>query len=212
MRTRLLQTTIFLLMALISIQKVRAQIYGETAFLQGCYIEVAVAECGVYGSDDAVPASGPFGPYHDNVFVGLGFVADHEKDGWDESTGAGEPDFCGDYFTPGSPEEGWAIEYDGDEWYNHYVPCSAFSFDIDGAVVGYTDTGGYKSATWEGEIDDIDLGITQYTVFPDGALFFLTSVELCNNGATDMVDVYYMRNVDPDQDQPVCGTFMTTNY
>lgn len=199
-------------------QESNAQLVGDDVFLQGCFIELGISECGVYGSSE-IPPEGPFGEYHGINANGLGFIADHEKDGWDASTGAGEPDFCGDYFTPGSPEEGWAIEWDGDVWENHYVPCSDYGTtgmgggDIEGSITGYVDDAGIQMAVWEGELDEtgINLSITQTTSFPNGALFFLTSVELCNTGDTDLTEVYYTRNVDPDQDVDNCGDFFTTN-
>ncbi len=158
----------------------KSQISGGSVFLQGCYVELAISECGVYGTDDGVPSSGPFGDYHPNVPGWFGFVADHEKDGWD----MGSPDYCGDYFVPGSPVEGWQVQYESDVYTNSDVGC--YYNDIDGSVVSYVDTGGFKSAVWVGSIDDIELDITQQTIFPDGALFFLTSVTLCNTGATDL--------------------------
>ncbi len=202
----------FVIIILCFTSHIKSQISGGSVFLQGCYIELAISGCGVYGTDDPIPSSGPLGDYHPNSF-GLGFVADHEKDGWDVSTGAGEPDYCGDYFTPGSPEEGWAVQQGSDTWYNNYVPCDYGNFDIPGEITGYVDTGGYKSGIWEGDIDDISLHITQTTTFPDGALYFLTAIELCNEGAADLADVYYLRNVDPDQDVVECGSvYNTTNY
>lgn len=208
---KIFQKVLFVLL-LISQTSANSQIVGGDVFLQGCYIEVGVSKCGVYGTNSLPPATGPFGPYHDNVpsWASLGFVADHEKDGWDVGS-PGEPDYCGDYFVPGTPVEGWAVQHGGSRWINTDVGCT--SYNIPGGITGYTDSGGYKSATWEGTISSIDLDITQTTIFPDGALYFLTNIEMCNTGATDLTDVYYMRNVDPDQDQPQpgCGVFTTTN-
>lgn len=182
------------------------QIVGSNCFLQGCYIEVGISSCGVYGTPSLPPvAGGMFGPYHPNVGSYFGFVADHEKDGW----ATGSPNYCGDYFVPGSPVEGWQIQSGGTVYTNTDVGC--WSNNIPGSVVAYSDTGGFKSATWEGSIGAINLDVTQKTIFPDGALFFLTSVTLCNTGATDLYNLYYKRNVDPDQDQPWSGDFTTTN-
>ena len=208
---------VFMILNLIAF-KGNSQMVGGDVFLQGCFIELGISECGVYGSS-ATPPEGPLGDYHGINFNGLGFIADHEKDGWDVNTGVDEPVFCGDYFTPGSPEEGWAIEWDGDVWENHYLPCLGYgetgfgAADMDGSITSYVDAAGVQLAVWEGELDDtgINLSITQTTSFPNGALFFLTSVELCNTGDTDLTDVYYTRNVDPDQDVDNCGSYETEN-
>ncbi len=182
------------------------QIVGSNCFLQGCYIEIGLSSCGVYGTSTLPPAGGGlFGPYHPNVGSYFGFVADHQKDGW----AVGTPNYCGDYFVPGSPVEGWQIQSGVTVYTNTDVGC--WTNNIPGSITGYSDTGGYKSATWEGSIAAINLEVTQRTVFPDGALFFLTTVTLCNTGGTDLYNLYYKRNVDPDQDQPWSGDFTTIN-
>jgi gliding motility-associated-like protein len=203
---------------LITSSVANAQMGDDAIFLQGEFIEVAISDCGVYGTAEDPPV-GPYGDYHEIDWNGLGFVADHEQDGWDVSTGSGEPDFCGDYFAPGSPEEGWAIQIGSDIWENHYIGCYGYgswfggSPDIEGDVTEYVDGGTYKKGVWEGEIIDgsINISIKQTTTFPNDALYFVTEVEICNNGTADITDLYYMRNVDPDQDLDQCGTFNTEN-
>ena len=80
----------------------QAQIVGSEVFLQGDYVEVGMSQCGSYGTVNNAPSG-----YHPRGGGGgrLGFVADQGQDGWS----VGSPDYCGDYFLPGSPEEGWAI-------------------------------------------------------------------------------------------------------
>jgi hypothetical protein len=196
-----------------------AQISGSSVFLQGVYVEVAINECGVYGSDEE-PPTGPFGEYHDVNWNGLGYVADHEQDGWDVSTEPGQPVFCGDYFTPGSPEEGWAIQLGDSVFENHSLMCYGYTLtlvdtlpDMFGANVSYTDSAGIKSGVWEGTLtwDSILLTIRQTTYLPDSALYFISKVEIINESPVDLTDVYYMRNVDPDQDVDWCGEYSTTN-
>src|SRR5688572_5447938 len=85
---------------------VQSQMVGGQIFLQGLYSEVGISPCGVYG------ALNPPAGYNGNVFNALGFVADHEMDGWNNN-GPGQPVRCGDYFYPGSPYEAWGIEIGG---------------------------------------------------------------------------------------------------
>lgn len=82
----------------------KAQIVGANAFMKGDFVEVGINACGAYGSNAAPPAG-----YHPNVFSGMGFVADSDMDGW----ASGSPNYCGDYFVPGSPVEGWQIQIGG---------------------------------------------------------------------------------------------------
>ena len=196
-----------------------AQISGESIFLQGAFVEVGINECGVYGSNEEPPI-GPFGEYHDVNWNGLGYVADHEQDGWDVSTEPGQPIFCGDYFTPGTPEEGWAIQIGDSVFENHNLMCYGYTLtlidtlpDMFGANVSYTDSAGIKSGVWEGTLswDSILLTIRQTTYLPDSALYFISKVEIINESPVDLTDVYYMRNVDPDQDVDWCGEYSTTN-
>lgn len=200
---------------------VQAQMAGTSIFLQGQYVEVGINDCGVYGSDEPTPV-GPYGEYHGINYNGLGYIADHEKDGWDVATGADQPVFCGDYFTPGSPEEGWAIQYGDSVYENHATYCQGYFgggwyYDtlpnMPGANTVYEDTLGVKTGIWEGILleDGLDLSIKQITKLQDTALYFTSSIEITNNGATDLTDLYYIRNVDPDQDLDNCGTFMTYN-
>ena len=78
-----------------------AQVAAGDAFLKGTYLEVGISSCGTFGTSTPPPPTG----YHNNEAT-LGFVADASQDGW----GAGSPAFCGDFFVPGTPEEGWNLK------------------------------------------------------------------------------------------------------
>ncbi|MBC8048415.1 MAG: gliding motility-associated C-terminal domain-containing protein [Fimbriimonadaceae bacterium] len=182
------------------LSQLSAQLVGGDAFLKGTYVEVGINNCGAYGSGDNPP-----GGYHPNPTFALGFVADSDQDGWD----IGSPDYCGDYFVPGSPVEGWQIQIGSSVYTNTDQSC--WTSEIPGEVTGYSYGSGIYTGVWEGEISSHDLGITQTTTLPEDALYFVTRILLCNNGTDTIEDVYYMRNVDPDQDQPWSGDFTTDN-
>lgn len=191
---------LLMLIFIATANNVIAQIVGSDAFMQGLSAEVAVNECGVYGSQGSAPSG-----FHPNVGSALGFVADADEDGWDD----GSPEYCGDFFVPGTPEEGWALQHGDNTYTNHDQFC--YDFDIDGSITSYTYDAGLFTVTWEGELDDEGIGVTQITTFPEDKLYFVTRILLCNNTDSTLNNVYYMRNVDPDQDQPFCGTFETHN-
>ncbi|MBT3880558.1 MAG: hypothetical protein HOF76_16155 [Candidatus Scalindua sp.] len=98
LKLRVFSSLIFasLLIAIIS-----SSVYAEV-FLKGNYVEVGIHNSFSFGTAGNQPAG-----YHGNVSNKLGFVADFGKDGW----GIGTPGFAGDFFLPGSPEEGWGIEW-----------------------------------------------------------------------------------------------------
>lgn len=183
-----------------------SQMVGGEIYLQGLFSEVGISACGVYGAQ-----SMPVG-YNGNVGTNLGFVADHQMDGWN----VGAPVRCGDYFYPGSPYEAWGIEINGVVYgnYNAFAGCDGLiGGGIPGGVTFYNGTGGTKEGQWEGDIisGTTNLHICQYTVVPDSELFFSTTITLKNNGATPLNNVYYMRHLDPDNDQASGGTFNTDN-
>ncbi len=192
---------LLILLPLFSSSVIRGQIVGANSYLHGTYVEVGVNTCGAYGTPVLPPAG-----YHPTE-GGLGFVADSDMDGWT----IGTPDYCGDYFVPGSPVEGWEIQVGANVWTNTDQFC--FPFEIAGSVTGYSYAGGVYSTTWEGNITSgtYDIDVTQVTELPEDKLYFLTFVTICNNGGTALTNVYYKRNVDPDQDQPWSGDFTTYN-
>ncbi len=193
--------SIIILLSAIGSKTANGQIVGANCFLKGNYVEVGINTCGAYGSPTAPPAG-----YHPTE-GGLGFVADWESDGW----ATGTPLYCGDYFVPGSPVEGWQIQIGASVYTNTDQGCGAY--DIPGDVATYTYAGGIYTGTWEGNISagSTDLDVTQITTLPENKLYFVTRILLCNNGDLPLNDVYYKRNVDPDNDQPWSGDFTTDN-
>jgi gliding motility-associated-like protein len=198
-----------LLTALLMGSSVQAQFVPPNAFLQGQFTEVGCNQCGVFGSSvNPGGLIGPLGtPYHPNVLVGLGFVADSDQDGW----AIGFPQYCGDYFVPGSPVEGWALQVGGTVLTNENNSCGVY--EMPGTITSYTDLGTERQSVWEGTANfgASTVGITQTTILPVNKLYFIAQVELCNTGATPIPTLYYARNVDPDNDQPWSGSFVTTN-
>ncbi|MBC8046433.1 MAG: hypothetical protein H7Y00_06530, partial [Fimbriimonadaceae bacterium] len=188
-----------LITMLIVYQYASAQIVGSNVYLKGNFVEIGVNQCGAYGSDESPPAE-----YHPTE-AGLGFVADGDLDGWDE----GDPEYCGDYFVPGSPVEGWQIQVGSDVYTNTDQYCSPAM--VPGDVISYDYSGGTYTAVWEGDVPDYDLTLTQTTILKEDKVYFVTMIQLCNDGLTDIEEVYYNRNVDPDNDQPWSGDFTTDN-
>lgn len=202
-----------------------AQLQSGEAFLQGKYVEVAINECGVYGANGSLPTQGAQGTaYHSNSPNGLGFIADPSLNGWGTPEPGGTHNFCGDYFTPGSPEEGWTIGYkmvttgcntcNPDDCVTSKINSSTTctTGGVPGSITSYSYVpGGNLLATWQGTTTD-GIEVTQSTRLPEDELYFVTDVQICNT-TTDkyFCDLMYARNVDPDQDQVICGTFNTTN-
>jgi len=190
---------VILLLCLLSTTSLFSQIVGDNVFLKGTYVEAGINSCGAYASSDAPPVG-----YHPTE-TGLSFVADRDMDGW----ATGSPNYCGDYAVPGSPVEGWGLQIGGDTWYNTDQGCSVN--EIPGSITGYTTSPATITATWEGDLVVPNIHMTQLTVLNTADLYFVTTVTITNEGATTLSDIYYMRNIDPDNDQPWSGDFSTDN-
>jgi gliding motility-associated-like protein len=167
------------------------QIVGKDAFLQGKYIELAMNDCGAFGT------AGRRAPlnYHPNAFNGaLGFVADPQKNGWN----TGNPDRCGDYFLAGLEYEGWYLQV-GNKIYENGDGCSSSNKNpfTNGRVFNHT-SGQTISAEWEGSSDSIYVHKRVY--FHRDALYFVVDVEIENQRKTKLKDVFYMRTVDADNE------------
>jgi gliding motility-associated-like protein len=180
----------------------KAQLSGTEAFLQGDYVEVGIATNGAFGSGTDAPAG-----YHPKG-VGnlLGFVADPDKDGWT----VGTPNYFGDYFLPGSPQEGWDIQFNN-VWAQAWRGSGATSFTggLTGKCTGYTVVGDRISGIWEGKVGD--LAIRAVTTLRKGKLYFITKVTIKNTGTATVNRIYYERTVDPDNEVTAPGSFTTIN-
>lgn len=175
----------------------------DAVFLQGNYIEIGMNECGVYGSSVQPPTG-----YHSlesNEFDGLGFIADSDMDGWT----TGSPFYCGDYPLPGDPLEGFVLEINGEKLYNTYQNC--YINQIPGSYLSYSNNPDTIKTAWEGDISEYQLHLRQETILGINDLFFITKITLTNQGPEDLVDVFYSRTIDPDQDYDSTHAFVTIN-
>ena len=194
-----------------------AQFVTPDVFIQGNSLEIGIGPVGCYGSQNTRPTG-----YHARLSGGsatsppttsrMGFVSDPGLDGWD----VGTPNFIGDYFVPGSPHEGWDVQIDGN-WNTAWGTTGTFASGpgstgtllLTGANTGMSVVGREKIGVWEGTMGA--LAITQKTILDTTRTFFLIEVKLKNTGATDLLNIYYERTVDPDNEQTITGSFNTNN-
>ena len=174
---------------------------GTDVFLRSRLLEVGTAEAASFGASSTPPMG-----WHPRSDTGLlGFVADPERTDW--------MDYKGDFFVPGTPEEGFGISVDGIDFFNSTLRGEQ---GIPGSFTGtraecrplVCGLRGGAAAYWSGSVAGIAVD-KEISVLNEG-LFILVEVTLTNNGLIPAV-VTYMRNVDPDNMQPVTGNFETTN-
>ena len=188
--------TMFLLLLL---NYSNAQIVGTDAYIQGNYLELGISNDGVYIADAHAPAG-----YHDpGLLLHFGLIIDDAKDGW----ATGTPPYCGDYFIPGSPVEGFAIQVGT----NVYSNDASVAPDAPGSITSYTAAGSGKVVVWEGDIAAESLHIKQTTTVKNSKRLIQTQIMLTNTGATALNGVYYSRSTDPDNEVTFADEYITNN-
>ncbi len=191
----------FILCSLLTINKSYAQFVGANCFAQGNFVEIGVNGQGGF---EGAPLPNPGGYHFRSGNAIFGFVSNPQMNAWTT--------FDGDFFTPGSPENGWGIEViDGATDLTASNNCSGGS-QIFGSITGYTVDGQCRVITWEGDyingIYNVHIRIDYVIMVND--LFYTTIVTFTNNGA-NIPDFYYYRNFDPDNNQSISGDFTTQN-
>ena len=212
-------TLIAFILALLSPSAIFAQMVGDCVFLQAASLEVGINPLGAFGSSRSAPAgyhaSGSYslydpgsGTYYSTNL--LGFVADPAQDGWT----VGSPPMFGDYFLPGTPQEGWSIQVNGtesDAWTQalQFGPTTGFSGTLAGNNVSYSSSGGISTGVWQGTSGP--LSIRQTTTLNASKLYFIINVVIKNTSGAVANNIYYLRTLDPDNEEEQSGSFTTIN-
>jgi hypothetical protein len=194
--------TILSVVLLFSAPDMYAQLNANGAYLIGNQVEVGIRNQGHEGAPDLV---GSHSRTNSGTDVYLGFVANPQNDGWG--------DYDGDFFTPGAPENGFGIEINGMNYSNNGVNMSGSwdptQYEIPGSLSNYQQIGDCISVEWNGSINNVavklvySLNITQ--------LYYTTDVTITNNTGSTLNDVYYYRNLDPDNNEELNFDYVTDN-
>lgn len=173
------------------------QIVGSHAYLIGDHVEIGVNSFGhegaptLAGSHERGVGANPFG-----------FVANPQLDGWTE--------YDGDFFTPGTPENGFGFEYGGTRYYSNAASAGGATAVTSAGITDYTVDGDCIYVTVEGTAGpSVSYSVVYKLVTSD--LFYTTTVTVTNTSGADIPDFYYYRNFDPDNNQTIGGTYTTTN-
>jgi hypothetical protein len=199
---------ILLVISVLCCLKGYSQLTGGEVFMLSPYMEVGIAPCGAFGTAHGITGS----HYRTNNGHGLGFVADPEKNGW--TTGTGTYGYYGDFFIPGSPVEGWAMQMGSQVFFNHNTGTICGTPSVTGGNISYNHTGTLHSAIWRSDAafkTAKGLEICQSVSFKDGDLAFVVNVNITNTSSVTIPELYYMRDVDPDNDIMMAGNYTTKN-
>ncbi len=211
--------SVALLLLLMSQQHLLAQISNCNAFLKGKYIEAGVNWNGTFGSSYR-PSAGyhPQGTatlYNGAACGGasasdssIGFVADPDKDGWDNGT----PTHFGDFILPGGPQEGWSFMYDAgqiDVWNHNAATSDTLAAGMTCSIMSYLDTNGVSQVAAQGIVSD--MYITQFYSLDTNKLYIKVEILFENLSLSTMSNVYYMRTINPHNDQSLSSVPNTKN-
>lgn len=186
-----------------SFAQLQADLVNNEGWIKGNFVEIGINDFGVYGASNITKPPN----FHDNresdgnnIF---GFIANPQKDDW--------IDYDGDFFTPGSPEEGFSIEIDGLNYSNNN---SSFFNQIDGGVASASIFSSdcfedYAQIVWTGEIDG--LSIRRFFSITEDGLFIQMITNITNISSATKKNVFFLHNVDPDNNQSLSGNYSTIN-
>ncbi|MFY0604843.1 MAG: T9SS type B sorting domain-containing protein [Flavobacteriaceae bacterium] len=180
--------------------QLESYLIDNEAWVKANFVEIGVNSKGVFGNNTANrPPS-----FHDNRETAnllFGFIANPLKDNW--------VDYDGDFFTPGSPEEGFTIQVGGVNYSNNNTD---FLSEIEGGIVdvGIVESDCFESSAkidWEGSVADLTIK-RSYSVTENG-LFIQMITSISNTSSETKNDVYFMHNVDPDNNVTLTGDYAT---
>ncbi|HOP08966.1 MAG TPA: hypothetical protein PLC12_01980 [Candidatus Methanofastidiosa archaeon] len=182
-----------------------AEEVGNEVFLKGDNIELGIHEAGSFGSANEAPVG--YNPSCPEYLGQIGFATNGM-----------------DYFLPGTPFEGWTLEWTFDtvEYsFMNYGLCTDYGYEGYPLTYGVpmtsnTDTsvGDVMSSEWVGTATSGDMAVTvtQVATMNKDDRFFTIEITLENTGTVPLSSVEYLRTVDPDNEQVVTGNFYTGNY
>ena len=174
------------------------QVIGAGTYLMGDLVNIAIDN--PTGKEGTIDGAG-FHYRGGAPGTRCGFVSDPSETGWDPLL------FNGDYFTPGGPENGWGCQINGTDYANN-AGINQILADPSN-LISHSLVGDCITVEWQGIVDGVVINIKYHLTMRD--LFYTTEITMTNTTDEDLTDVYYYRNVDPDNNQPLTGSFTTTN-
>ena len=179
-------------------------------FLGGNYIEVGISKSGSFGTSTSAPAS--FNSHALSQYnYKLGLISD--GDGWD----VGEPPTSGDFFLPGTPYEGYVLEYKiGSQTYS-YTISERTEQDWESKAISGPKVED-KSDIENGILKAVFSVVTKENVkveltyqFGINDKYYSTVAKITNQGSEKITNVVFKRDLDPDNDKDLNNTFDTYN-
>jgi gliding motility-associated-like protein len=201
------KSLLFLLFVISGSAVLRAQMVGVNSYIVGTSVEIGVD--GTYGFEglDATISPPLAGMHYRSGTNFFGFVANPQVNAW--------ATFDGDFFTPGSPENGWGLEVGGTSGIVANNNCANSGFgvqDIPGSAT-YSHPGTCIEVDYNGTMTTggTNLGVHINYHLGQTDLYYTTTVSITNNTSATIPEIYYHRNLDPDNNEPISFDFTTQN-
>lgn len=204
MTKSLIHWSILTFSMLFFVLKSEAQIVGGNGYLIGSAVEIAVHGNG--GHEGTADWAG----HHSRgglAAVPYGFVANPNMDGW--------VNYDGDFFTAGTPENGFGLEINGTNYSNNAWNSGTSTVFLNqipklpGSTITHTVEDQCITVEWTGKVAGVIINIKYHLI--ETSLFYTTEITLTNTTGSTLNNVYYYRNVDPDNNKALTGNFATTN-
>lgn len=196
--------SLLLVFTFLKVNLIEAQMVGPNAYIKATSVEIGIDGQGGFEGCSTTTSPPLPGMHFRSGNPLFGFVANPQINLW--ST------FDGDFFTPGSPENGWGVEIGttgGASASNNAMGI----FGIPGAITDWTHNFNCYSSDWEGDLNtsgtDLHFKINYYLQETD--LFYTTTVSITNNTSATIPELFYYRNLDPDNNVSISLDYSTTN-
>jgi hypothetical protein len=179
-----------------------AQMVNGNAYIKGTGVEIGIDSLGGFEGANTTVSPPPAGMHFRSNTPYFGFVANPQANSW--ST------FDGDFFSPGTPENGWGFEI-GSAGMSRGNNCNMLN-EINGRITSWSHIGTLYSVNWEGDlISGSNLHFLINYLLDETDLFYTTTITIVNNTMATIPDLYYYRNVDPDNNISLTGDYTTQN-
>jgi hypothetical protein len=176
-------------------------------FLKTSLIELGIHPASSFGSQNNIPPDHGFAFSKYCADCRLGFICDYDSDGLT----VGYPPYSGDYFVPGSPVEGWSVQYTTPAGTKRFRNAGLLGLqEISPDKISITSDDVAQSSVWTGHNDEIEMTVT--TTVPYGKQTFYVDACVTNKSPFNLIGLHYMRNVDPDQTVNWNSDYTTYNF
>ncbi len=191
------------MVTLLNVTFTKAQMVGLNAYVNASLLELGLdGQGGFEGCSTTVSPPLPGMNFRSGNPL-FGFVANPQVNLW--------ATFDGDFFTPGTPENGWGIEIGTTGGVAANNNCTG-EFDIPGAITSWTNIASCYSVDWQGDLTsgtNLHFKINYFLQETD--LFYTTTVEITNNTSATIPELFYYRNLDPDNNVSIGFDYTTQN-